>query len=61
MVAGQGLGPLVVGLLSDLSNSLDGRDPLRLALICLGAFSVWGLPHSYFLVKAYGRETGAIV
>jgi predicted MFS family arabinose efflux permease len=60
MVAGQGLGPLVVGIFSDLARLVDGRNSLRVALTAINIFGVWALPHSYFLVRAYRRDGVAI-
>jgi predicted MFS family arabinose efflux permease len=56
MVAGQGLGPLVVGVISDLARAAQGQESLRLALTVTNIFSGVALPSSYFLARAYQRD-----
>jgi predicted MFS family arabinose efflux permease len=51
MVAGQGLGPLVVGAISDLAHKAQGQDSLRLALTFTNIFSILALPSSYMLAR----------
>lgn len=49
-VVGLGLGPLLIGQLSDLLSPVAGEDSLRYALLSLGVFGVWSAVH--FLLGA---------
>lgn len=50
---GFGLGPLIVGALSDLAKHLTGADGLSLALLCLAPFSMWAAIHYFIAAKTY--------
>ncbi|MFN3856829.1 MAG: spinster family MFS transporter [Caulobacter sp.] len=52
---GFGLGPLLIGGISDLARHLTGGDGLALALLCLTPFSVWSAIH--YLLAARRLET----
>ncbi len=47
-IIGLGLGPLTVGILSDILQPYYGADSLRYALLCLVFVSLWTATH-YFL------------
>jgi predicted MFS family arabinose efflux permease len=45
---GLGIGPTVVGVLSDLFEPAYGRDSLRMALIIMSLLPIWAAVHFYF-------------
>lgn len=45
---GLGIGPTVVGVLSDLFEPAYGRDSLRMALIVMSLLPIWAAVHFYF-------------
>jgi predicted MFS family arabinose efflux permease len=53
IVAGQGLGPLVVGAISDLARVAAGNGSLRLSLIIVTSIGIWPLFHAWRLVRLY--------
>jgi predicted MFS family arabinose efflux permease len=52
-----GLGPLMVGMLSDLLKPSFGTDSLRYALLTLSLLNVWAAYHYIVAGRAYARET----
>ncbi|MBV1933578.1 MAG: MFS transporter [Parvibaculaceae bacterium] len=53
---GLGLGPQMVGILSDYLAPSYGADSLRYALMILSFFSLWGALHYYLAGRAIGAE-----
>jgi hypothetical protein len=53
---GLGLGPQMVGILSDVLAPSYGADSLRYALMILSFFSLWGALHYYLAGRAIGAE-----
>lgn len=51
-VVGLGLGPLMVGALSDALSASFGRDSLRYSLAFMQLLGVWGAIHFYFAGRA---------
>jgi predicted MFS family arabinose efflux permease len=51
MLLGQGVGPVVVGLLSDATRGLAGQDNLRASLIVTTMISLWPLAHLVYLIR----------
>ncbi len=56
-VVGLGLGPLLVGALSDALAGVFGRDSLRYSLAISQLFGVWGAIHFYFAGRALAART----
>ena len=52
-----GLGPLTVGILSDLLRPSFGMDSLRYALLSLSLLNVWAAYHYFLAGRAYEKET----
>jgi MFS family permease len=52
-----GLGPLTVGIISDLLKPSFGQDSLRYALLSLSLLNLWAAYHYYLAGRAYARET----
>ena len=55
-ILGYGMGPLVIGILSDYFSAQYGPDGLRYALLCTLVFSVWGAVHIYCASRHYVRD-----
>ncbi|MGE5849212.1 MAG: MFS transporter, partial [Candidatus Methylomirabilota bacterium] len=53
---GLGLGPLVIGVLSDLLRSQSGGDSLRLALLLASPVSLWAAYHYARAGQTLGRD-----
>lgn len=51
---GFGLGPLLIGLISDGLRAMTGAESLALALLCLAPFSLWSAAH--YLLSAKGID-----
>ncbi len=65
-ILGYGMGPLVIGVLSDYFSTEYGQDGLRYALLSSLAFSIWGAIHihyaaRHFLADAADAATGRVV
>ncbi len=56
LVVGQGLGPVIVGAISDLARMLNGQETLRTALIAVSLLTSGTIPHAHWLHRAYRRE-----
>jgi predicted MFS family arabinose efflux permease len=56
-VLGLGLGPLLVGLLSDVLKPAFGQDSLRYALLASTSVLVWAGAHFYFASRAANRDS----
>ncbi len=56
-VVGLGLGPLLVGALSDLLAAQFGRDSLRYSLAITQLLGVWGAIHFYFAGRALAARS----
>jgi MFS family permease len=52
-----GLGPLAVGIISDLLKPSFGQDSLRYALLSLSLLNLWAAYHYFLAGRAYARET----
>lgn len=52
-----GLGPLTVGILSDLLKPSFGQDSLRYALLSLSLLNVWAAYHYWLAGRSYIKET----
>ncbi len=52
---GLGLGPQVVGILSDVLRPTLGTDSLRVAMVVVGSLAVWGAVH-FYLSSRHMRE-----
>lgn len=55
-----GLGPLLIGLLSDLLTPLAGPEALRRALIMAVPLGPWAAAHYVGAARALGRPSGAV-
>ena len=53
---GMGLGPLLVGLLSDLLTPQHGEDALRVALAFFTLVGLWGTVHFWLCVRALAKQ-----
>jgi hypothetical protein len=51
-----GLGPLTVGILSDLLKPTFGQDSLRYALLSLSFLNVWAAYHYFLAGRSYVKE-----
>ncbi len=56
LVVGQGLGPVMVGAISDLARLLNGEETLRNALLAVSMLTVLTIPIAHWLQRAYRRE-----
>lgn len=53
---GFGLGPLVIGAISDGLRHLTGAESLSLALLCLTPFSLWAAAHYFLAARGLARS-----
>jgi len=53
---GLGLGPLLVGVLSDLLSTVYGEGSLGVALACFGLFAFWGSLHFWLCGRALVKQ-----
>ena len=53
---GMGLGPLLVGLLSDLLTPQHGEDALSVALAYFTLVGLWGSVHFWFCGRALAKQ-----
>ena len=53
---GLGLGPLLVGVLSDILSTVYGKGSLSVALACFGLFAFWGSLHFWFCGRALSKQ-----
>jgi hypothetical protein len=53
---GLGLGPLLVGVLSDMLSVAYGDDSLGVALACFGLFAFWGSVHFWLCGRAIAKQ-----
>lgn len=53
---GLGLGPLLVGVLSDLLSSLYGDDALSVALAYFSLVGLWGSLHFWLCGRALAKQ-----
>ena len=53
---GMGLGPLLVGLLSDLLTPQHGEDALRVALAFFTLVGLWGTVHFWLCARALAKQ-----
>jgi hypothetical protein len=53
---GLGLGPLLVGVLSDLLNPLYGEDALSVALAYFSLVGLWGALHFWLCGRALAKQ-----
>jgi MFS family permease len=53
---GLGLGPLLVGVLSDMLSTVYGKGSLGVALACFGLFAFWGSLHFWLCGKALAKQ-----
>lgn len=51
-----GLGPLIVGILSDLLKPTFGQDSLRYALLSLSFLNIWAAYHYFLAGRSYVKE-----
>jgi len=59
-IIGMGLGPQLVGVLSDLFAPAYGQESLRMALLVLGFVNVWCAWHYYLAAKSLPEAQAAI-
>jgi MFS family permease len=57
---GYGLGPLIVGALSDALVSVAGRDSLRWSLILAASLNFWGATHLVLATRTLREELGRV-
>ncbi|MBT3411746.1 MAG: MFS transporter [Halieaceae bacterium] len=53
---GLGLGPLLVGVLSDILSTVYGKGSLSVALACFGLFAFWGSLHFWLCGRALSKQ-----
>ena len=53
---GLGLGPLLVGVLSDILSTVYGKGSLSVALACFGLFAFWGSLHFWLCGRALAKQ-----
>jgi MFS family permease len=53
---GLGLGPLLVGVLSDILSTVYGKGSLSVALACFGLFAFWGSLHFWLCGRAVSKQ-----
>ena len=53
---GLGLGPLLVGVLSDMLSTVYGEGSLSVALACFGLFAFWGSLHFWLCGRALAKQ-----
>jgi len=53
---GLGLGPLLVGVLSDMLSTVYGEGSLGVALACFGLFAFWGSLHFWLCGRALAKQ-----
>jgi MFS family permease len=53
---GLGLGPLLVGVLSDMLSTVYGERSLGVALACFGLFAFWGSVHFWLCGRAIAKQ-----
>jgi MFS family permease len=53
---GLGLGPLLVGVLSDILSTVYGKGSLSVALACFGLFAFWGSLHFWLSGRALAKQ-----
>jgi MFS family permease len=53
VIAGQGIGPALVGAVSDLTRSMAGEASLRWSLVAITMLGFWPLYHAWRLVVLY--------
>ena len=53
---GLGLGPLLVGVLSDMLSTVYGEGSLSVALACFGFFAFWGSLHFWLCGRALAKQ-----
>ncbi|MEH6550148.1 MAG: MFS transporter [Pseudomonadales bacterium] len=53
---GLGLGPLLVGVLSDMLSTVYGEGSLGVALACFGLFAFWGSLHFWLSGRALAKQ-----
>jgi hypothetical protein len=53
---GLGLGPLLVGMLSDMLSTVYGDGALGVALACFGLFAFWGSVHFWLSGRALAKQ-----
>ncbi|MEH6588565.1 MAG: MFS transporter [Halioglobus sp.] len=53
---GLGLGPLLVGVLSDMLSTVYGEGSLGVALACFGLFAFWGSLHFWLCGRALAKR-----
>jgi MFS family permease len=53
---GLGLGPLLVGVLSDMLSTVYGEGSLGVALACFGLFAFWGSVHFWLSGRALAKQ-----
>ncbi|PCJ69634.1 MAG: MFS transporter [Rhodobiaceae bacterium] len=58
-IVGLGLGPQLVGILSDVLEPTYGIESLRYALLLTSVISLWGAYHYYLAGRAMGEEAKA--
>jgi hypothetical protein len=59
-VIGLGLGPLAVGVLSDLLSVSFGSNSLRMALLMVPPLCVWGAHHYYCAARIISADLDRI-
>lgn len=55
-LVGLGLGPLLVGWISDLLSPIAQQDSLRYALLCVPLLNVWSAVHFFFAARALRED-----
>jgi hypothetical protein len=56
---GLGLGPLVVGMMSDFLTASQGGNALRYALVLVTLFNVWSGVHYYLASRTVRQDIAA--
>ena len=57
---GFGLGPWIVGILSDVFEPTWGRESIRYALLGVGMCKAWGCVHGFLAAKHLRAELAAV-
>ncbi len=55
VLVGQGCGPLLIGIVSDLARHAQGTDGLRFSLLCVSLVGIWPAAHLLILARQPNR------